>query len=189
LKKIYRIGGFTLPEMTITIGVVAIALSTAIPSISSMIKNNKLVTQLNSVASDIHLARSEAVSRQVRVIICRSADPNSNSPSCGGETKIYTSGYLVFADDGNYSNNVYDEGTDTLLRRGQAANSGVRMRTNSTWNNNLEFNPNGTTHEGGSTAKMAFCDSRGESRGRLIEVSPTGIPRMYSTPISTCYPS
>lgn len=189
MKKINRISGFTLPELTITIGIIAITLSSAVPALGTMIKNNRLATQLNSIVSDIHLARSEAVSRDVRVIICRSANPNSSSPTCGGETKIYTSGYLVFADDGNYSNNTYDEGTDTLLRRGQMANSGVKLRTNSTWNNSLEFNPNGTTNEGGSTARMAFCDSRGESQGRLIEVSPTGIPRMYSTPISTCYPA
>lgn len=153
-----------------------------------MIKNNNLATQVNSIVSDIHLARSEAVLRDVRVIICRTANPNSSSPICGGTEKNYTSGYLVFADDGNYTNNIYDQGTDTLLRRGQSANSGVSLRTNWTWNQTLEFNPDGTTNEGGATARMALCDSRGKTHGRLIQVSPTGIPRMYKMPIATCYP-
>jgi type IV fimbrial biogenesis protein FimT len=172
----------------ITLGIIAIALSAALPGFNSMIRNNNLATQLNSVVSDIYLARNEAVMRNVRVIICRTANPSSSSPSCGGATQTYTSGYLVFADDGNYTNNVYDQGTDTLLRRGQAANSDVIMKTNLTWNINLEFNPDGTTNEGGATARMALCDSRGKAQGRLIEVSPTGIPRMYSTPINTCTP-
>lgn len=182
------ISGFTLPEILIALGVIAIILSSAVPGVSAIIKNNNLATQLNNVVTDIYLARNEAILRNVRVIICRSAEPNSDHPTCGGETKIYTSGYLIFADDGNYSNNIYNEGTDTLLRRGQVALSGVKMRTNWIWDNNLEFNPDGTTNEGGGTARMALCDSRGKSQGRLIEIRPTGIPRMYARDLSTCYP-
>jgi type IV fimbrial biogenesis protein FimT len=180
--------GFTLPEIMITMGIIAIVLSTAVPSVNSMIKNNRLATQLNSVVTHIHVARAEAAKRDVRVILCRSASPNATSPSCGGNTQIWESGYIVFADDGNYSNNVYDAGTDTLLIRGQASTSGVKMRTNGTWNNNLEFNPDGSTNEGGATALMALCDSRGNTHGRQIQVTANGSPRMYAENIANCYP-
>ncbi len=180
--------GFTLPEIMITMGIIAIVLSTAVPSVNSMIKNNRLATQLNSVVTHIHVARAEAAKRDVRVILCRSASPNATSPSCGGNTQIWESGYIVFADDGNYSNNVYDAGTDTLLIRGQPSTSGVKMRTNGTWNRNLEFNPDGSTNEGGATALMALCDSRGNTHGRQIQVTANGSPRMYAENIANCYP-
>lgn len=188
MKHNKKPGGFTLPEMLITVGVVSIVLTTAIPSISSIIKDNRLVTELNAIMTDIHFARSEAVKRDTRVIICRSENPGAAVPSCGGDTKIWTSGYIIFADDGNYNNNVYDAGTDTLLRVGRPAPEGLKLRTSSSWNRNLEFNPNGSTNEGGAIAVMSLCDDRGKSDGRQIQVAPNGIPKMYAKDISTCYP-
>jgi type IV fimbrial biogenesis protein FimT len=180
--------GFTLPEILITLGIIAILLSTAVPGISSMIKDNRLATQINRVVADIHLARSEAAKRDVRVILCRSASPNASTPVCGGTTQVWDTGYIVFADDGNYSNNVYNSGTDILLRRGQPALPGVRMRTSWSWNNNLEINPNGSTNEGGATAIMSLCDDRGNTQGRQIQVTANGIPKLFADNISTCRP-
>ena len=180
--------GFTIPEIVITLGIVAIVLSMAIPSVSATIKDNRLATTLNKVITDIHFARSEAAKRGVRVILCRSPNPNASTPSCGGTTKIWTTGYLVFADDGNYTNNTYEAGNDTLLRTGQPVSSGVNLQTNSTWNNNLEINDIGSTNEGGSTAMMSICDDRGSEHGRQIRVGPNGIPKTYFDNISSCNP-
>jgi hypothetical protein len=94
----------------------------------------------------------------------------------------------VFADDGNYSNNSYDAGTDTLLFIGQPAASGVTMRTSWSWNRNLEFNPDGSTNEGGAAAIMSLCDDRGVENGRQIQVAANGISRMIAGNISSCYP-
>jgi type IV fimbrial biogenesis protein FimT len=169
-------------------GIIAIILSTAVPGISSMIKDNRLATQINRVVADIHFARSEAVKRDVRVILCRTSDPNMSSPTCSGTAQTWDTGYLVFADDGNYSNNVYNSGTDTLLRRGQPALPGVRIRTSWSWNNNLEINPSGSTNEGGAVAIMSICDDRGNAQGRQIQVGANGIPKLYVDNITTCTP-
>jgi type IV fimbrial biogenesis protein FimT len=179
--------GFTIPEILITLGIVAIVLSTAVPSLSTTIKNSRLSTHLNSVVADIHYARSEAAKRGVRVIMCRSMYPDYNVPSCSGNTQVWTTGYIIFADDGTNTNNWYNAGSDTLLRRGQAASTGVKQLTNSTWNNNLEFNPNGSTNEV-SIAYMSLCDGRGEKHGKQIMVARSGIPKMYSKNISDCSP-
>ncbi len=180
--------GFTIPEILITLGIIAIILSTAVPSISTMVKDNRLATTINRVVADIHFARSEAAKRDVRVILCRSASPNAASPTCSGTTQLWNSGYIIFADDGNYSNNVYNSGIDTLLRRGQPALPGVKMRTSWSWNNNLEINPNGSTNEGGATAIMSICDDRGDTQGRQIQVAANGIPKLFADNISTCAP-
>ena len=180
--------GYTLPEILITLGVISILLALAVPSLSSTIKDNRLAGTLNSLLVDIHFARSEAVKRDVRVIMCRSQNPNLPAPTCSGNDRTWTTGYIIFADDGNYLNNSYDNGTDILLRRGQAATNGVKIRTNWTMNNNLEFNPNGTTNEAGGTAEMSICDDRREARGRNIVVAPSGIPKMHANNIDTCAP-
>jgi type IV fimbrial biogenesis protein FimT len=183
--------GFTLPEVLITLGVSAIILSIAVPSVSNTIKDNRLATRVNEVITDIHFARSEAAKRDVRVILCRSKNPNASTPQCSTDSETeftWSWGYLIFADDGKASNSIYDAGSDVLLRRGQPAPSGVKLRTSSAWNKNLEFNPNGSTNEGGATAIMSICDDRGKDDGRQIVVSPTGIPKLYSDDISTCTP-
>jgi type IV fimbrial biogenesis protein FimT len=184
--------GFTIPEVIITLGVAAIILSTAVPGLNTTIKNNRLATQVNNIITDIHFARSEAAKRDVRVILCRSSNPNASSPQCStdsGTEYTWTWGYLIFADNGAAPNSIYKTADgDILLRRGQPASSGVRMRTNSTWNRNLEFNPNGSIHEGG-VAIMSICDDRGKEDGRQIVVSLSGIPKMYSDNISTCTPA
>lgn len=188
MKQYRKSGGFTLPEMLITMGIASIVLSTAIPSISSAIKDNQLVTHLNALVTDIHIARSEAAKRDTRVILCRSNNTAASVPSCGGDTRVWSSGYIVFADDGNYSNNVYDAATDTLLRVGRPAADGIKMRTSWSWNRNLEFNSNGSTNEGGAVATMSICDNRGKSDGRQIQIAPNGIPKLFARNISTCYP-
>jgi type IV fimbrial biogenesis protein FimT len=155
-----------------------------------MIKDNRLATHVNSVVTHIHMARGEAAKRDVRVIMCRTNSPNASSPECNvsGPEKIWTGGYLVFADDGNYSNTIYNAGTDTLLFRGQPAASGVKMRTSNSWNRNLEINPDGSTNEGGAIAFMSLCDNRGSDNGRQIQVAPNGMPRMIAGNISSCFP-
>ena len=177
--------GFTIIELMVTVGVVAIMLSVAVPSISSMVKGNRLSTQINMVMADIHLARSESVKRGVRVIICRSASPNITTPACSGAAQDWSTGYLMFT--GEDGNNTYQAGTDTLIRRGQPAQDGVDLHTSSTWNNNLEINPSGTLNEGG-TAIMAVCDDRDEAYGKQITIPLSGIPRMKSSNIADCDP-
>ena len=185
--KQYGRTGFTLIELMIALAMVSILLFSAVPSVTNMIKNNRLTSQANSIVTDIHFARSEAVKRSAVVIMCRSANPNATTPSCGGTEKSWTDGYLIFADDGTYINTVYDAGTDILLRRGQpAAFADVVMHTNSAWDENLKFTHYGNTDESGSTAIMTICDARGAKHGRQISVMPSGIPLAASIAFPDC---
>ncbi|HEX23255.1 MAG TPA: prepilin-type N-terminal cleavage/methylation domain-containing protein [Chromatiales bacterium] len=168
--------GFTLIELLVTLALAAIVVSQAAPSFSSMVKSNRLAIETNTLVSDINLARSEAIKRGTRVILCRSADPAAATPSCGGSANTWTSGWLVFASGD--ANNIYDSATDTLIRIGKPRGGQVQIKTNNTSDNNLEYDPDGTTNEGGSTAIFAICDDQGESQGRQIQVNGTGRPRL-----------
>jgi type IV fimbrial biogenesis protein FimT len=187
MKPLRKHRGFTIPELIITVGITAILLSVAVPGVSNTIKENRLVEQVNSVIIDFYYARAEAARRGVRVILCRSANPNSTNPTCGGVANNWSTGYLIFADDGNNTNNTYDAGTDTLLRRGLPSDDSIRMRTTDTWNVALEINPDGFLHESGATT-MAICDDRGRDSGRQISIALNGLPRLYSKNIDTCTP-
>jgi type IV fimbrial biogenesis protein FimT len=182
--------GFTLVELIVGVALVAILLTLAVPSFQNLTSNNRITSHTNELVMAINMARSEAVKRNVRVILCRSANPTDAAPVCGGAANTWTSGWLLFASGD--ANNTYQAGVDTLIRVGGQARTGVQIRTNGTSDNNLEINSNGTTNEGGGTAAFAICDDRDadgdfdEQWGRQIQVSPSGHVRLIRAPIPNC---
>lgn len=83
--------GFTLSELIVTLAVVAIALSVAVPSFQTQILNNRSIALGEDFASAINLVRSEAVKRAGRVSLCASKD----SETCTGN---WTEGFIAFVD-------------------------------------------------------------------------------------------
>jgi type IV fimbrial biogenesis protein FimT len=182
--------GFTLIELMVVVALAAIMLTLAVPSFQNMIANNRITSHTNELVMAINMARSEAVKRNVRVILCRSADPVASPPSCGGSANDWTTGWLLFASGD--ANSTYQQGVDTLIRVGEAARTGIQIRTNGTSDNNLQINSNGSTNEAGGTAAFAICDDRDsdgdfdEQWGRQIQVSPSGHVRLIRAPIPNC---
>lgn len=54
-------GGFTLLELLVTISVLAILLSVAVPSMQSMISRNRLKAATHAIAEDLQWTRSETI--------------------------------------------------------------------------------------------------------------------------------
>ncbi len=167
--------GISIVELVVSLAVVAILTTTGVPAFSSFIQSNRLSESSFDMLATINLARTEAVKRRTRVLLCRSADPTLPTPSCGGSANTWTTGWLVFASGD--SNTTYEAGTDTLLGRGLVDSSNVTVITNGTSNSNLEYNSDGTTNESGGTARFALCDQRGGAQGRQINIPPHGRPK------------
>ena len=186
-----RMQGLTVLELLVTLAVAAILMGVGAPGLGHFIKNNRLSEATFDMLGTINLARSEAVKRRGRVVLCRSANPQAAAPTCGGTENTWTSGWLIFASGD--SNNTYEAATDILLGIGLLDSKGLTVKSNGTSNNNLEYNSDGTTNEGGGTAMFAFCDNRGGAYGRLIEVPPHGRPRFVkgsdAAPIDCVSPS
>ena len=115
--------GFTLIELIVTLAVISIVLVTGIPALNQMTANNRLVTQINSIAGSLALARSEAIKATTTVTLCASTD----GAACDGTaTTEWENGWIVFT-DGN-KDNAINGSSDTLIRIQGKLNGGTSLR-------------------------------------------------------------
>lgn len=168
--------GFTLTELLVTVAVAAILLAVAVPSFRIFIQNAQLNTAADGLLGAIQQARSEAITRGDAVLLCRTADPDSNN--CGtSSANDWSGGWLMyavrnFAGETNYdSTNANHE----LISRGSPAPEGVTVTSDTQGNNWLTYAPDGTLTED-DTVAYAVCDDRGVDEGQLIVIPMIGRP-------------
>lgn len=157
-----RAHGFTLIELMVTLSVMAILLSIAMPNFQSFILNSRITTQTNNFIMALMLARSEAVKRGSTVTVCSS----TNGTKCAGSSN-WEGGWLVFVDANG--DGVVDAG-DLPVQVGQALSGGNTLnggaRTRVTYG--------GDGFATGFNGTFSLCDSRGVTSSRGIIVNNQG---------------
>jgi len=81
MNKKYGLG-FTLTELMITVAIIGIVASLAVPSFQDMIERNRLKEAVESLKSDLMFARTEAIKRSQDVVVSRS--PGNAGAWCYG---------------------------------------------------------------------------------------------------------
>lgn len=153
--------GFNILELIATLSITATLTGIGVPAMLDLVRNNRIVVQLNEFVHTLHIARNEAISRSRGVTICKS----SNGSSCDS-TGTWENGWIVFADQDR--DGTVDSGTDTILKvfpklGGQNELAGATRVT---------YSPQGMVQTG--TGIMTFCDSRGTSHARGISLETSG---------------
>lgn len=79
--------GFTLLELMITVIILSIVVTIAVPSFLSLLQTNRLAGQVNQLVGAIHAARTEAIKMNRNVVFCHSSDGAvcSAAPASGWE--------------------------------------------------------------------------------------------------------
>ncbi len=126
--------GFTLIELMITVAVALVLLVIGVPNFTEFVARNRIVSTTNELAAHLHIARAHAISRNMPVSICASAD----GASCGVSTR-WDTGWIVFTDNAGVVGEV--DGSDELLRVYTDANSKVNILGDGTY---LRFGPTGS---------------------------------------------
>jgi len=174
--------GFTLIELLVALSVMAILVSVAIPAYSTMLTSHRLTSQSNAFLSTLHLARSEAIKRNGRVVVCKS----SSGESCSADGD-WEQGWIVFDDINN--NASLDDGED-LLRWGQALAEGFSMKGNGPVAAYVSYTPMGLTKktsgawQAGTITLCQPAASGGDARQVVISI--TGRPRIKKTTVTSC---
>lgn len=154
--------GFTLLELMITIAIVAILATIAVPSFNEAALGSKLNSTANSFVASAHLARSEAIKRNDPVTVCASAD----GENCGD---TWNSGWIVLA------------GGKAIYAQ-PALPNGFSLTGNAA---TLTFQPSGLAANSVDLTLCRFAPSVGGQR-RLISVSTTGRPSVQKDQVASC---
>ncbi len=99
-----HLNGFTIVELMITIAVAAVILTLGVPSFQGLMERNQLTSNINRFISSLALARSEAIKRNQRVVLC----PSNNGDDCSNAGG-YDDGWIIFVDADNDNNHDDNE--------------------------------------------------------------------------------
>lgn len=156
-----------------TIAVLAVVTSIAVPGLTSLVVHNRLATQSNALVGAFNLARSEAATRGRPVVLCPAQPPYT---SCVGAAD-WASGWMLFTDAGTAGS--FDSGSDELLWVFDALDGGSSLSTGTAF---VRYLPSGFIDGAAGPFTLRAASCTGDS-ARTISLTPQGRP---STAHATC---
>lgn len=174
--------GVTLLELIVVLAIFGILLVIGMPSFAAYTSNSRLTSATNALVSSLLLARSEAIKRNSRVVLCKSANGLACSISGG-----WHQGWVVFHDANN--NADLDTGEAVVLHQAELS-GGVRLTGNAPVSRYVSYAPAGATQmitgafqAGTLTVCLQFP---AQNTGRKVIISSTGRPRMSRAEFASC---
>jgi type IV fimbrial biogenesis protein FimT len=158
-----RVRGLTLIELMVTIAVLGVVATLAMPDWTNIVLNNRLATQNNDLVSDIAMTRGEAMRRGARMTMCAS----SNGSSCSNDASHWKLGRVVFFDAD--ADGQRDDGEDVLRSAGTLQGSNTLAASG--FGTTIVFKASGAPLTPGA---FKLCDSRGGDHGRFVTILPSG---------------
>lgn len=175
-------GGYTLTELLLAIGLGAGAMACAIPTVGDLLNSARIQTGAQALSNSLALARSEAIKRNGRVVMCKSPKGKSCSRAGGWEQ-----GWLIFHDLN--SNAQLDENED-ILHRETGIPTALSMQGNMPVNHYVSYTAYGRTKQvSGAFQAGTFtvCGHRGSGvKPRQVVINSVGRARVAQAATSVC---
>lgn len=183
-----KYSGFSLIELMIALAVLSIIISVGLPRMSVFFKGNRMVVNANDLIAGLNIARSEAIKRNSRVSICKSANAGEATPSCetaGG----WDQGWFVFV-EGKDEGNVFGAftATDGAILRINTGAEGANVTINADSTSIADyvtFTSRGAPKQRNGASQsgvLRVCDERGLSNARGVILNASG--RVRTTKVS-----
>jgi prepilin-type N-terminal cleavage/methylation domain-containing protein len=171
LMKANRQSGFTLMELMITLAIITITMTIAVPNMSTFIKNDRLTSSSNALLSDLLLAKSKAAELNQPAIVCAS----NNATSCTDGD--YQDGWIV-AVDTNVDGTVTAD--DELIKVQPALTGDIEYVLGNAGMSTIVFDTRGFTPN--SIGTISTCDTRGNSYAKTLTLNRLGRASRGATP-------
>jgi type IV fimbrial biogenesis protein FimT len=166
----------------VTVMVMVVVVTAAAPSLTSVRESMQLTSAANGFLSHLYFARSEAIKRNSRVVLCKSADGLACS-SIGG----WEQGWIIFHDA---NGNAVRDASETIIRREAALSYGLSLTGNQSVASYVSFVPTGATRlvsgafQAGTLTVCTHSFQRGEAR--QIILNAIGRPRVQKSAVDFC---
>jgi len=164
--------GFTLLELVVTLGIVAVLVGLAVPSLQSWISDSEISSSTNAFVSSVQTARSTAVAQNTNVGMCPTDKPQDISVRCSTGVS-WTEGWIVFVDtngDGIRTNNE-----EELLLHMEERSPGFEIIVDEVYRDLIYFSANGTSITPVNIPITgSFTISYGSSENRVVTISANG---------------
>lgn len=163
--------GFTLIELLVVVAVAAVVMTTSAPSFRDILRNNRLVAQSNQMVTALNLARSEAIKRNVRVTLCKTANPRDSAPTCV-TTGNWSQGWIVFVDNTQTSGNVPGtiDGADERIRVFEPLAGNASLVGDTNFQSWISYRSNGVSIGASGTADGDIKLCQGVGKGKNLNV-------------------
>jgi type IV fimbrial biogenesis protein FimT len=163
-----RHSGYTMMELVMTMAIVAILGTLAIPGFKFVTSSNRVSTEVNGLLGDIQFARSQAVKEGLPVTICTSTAPYTSCTNTDWEL-----GWIVFLDSNG--NQAVEAGEVVVRTQPAFAGTDTFVATPPTFHA-LTFNRMGYAPTGVATAiNITLHDSTSNTNWtRCVAINPIG---------------
>lgn len=165
--------GFSLPETLSVLALAGVSLSLAVPGYRMLVRGDQDATAVNQLVTTMQLARSTAVSRNVRVTVC----PSASGERC--DNAHWQDGWIAFTDAG--PDRQMDSPGTVLTRQG--GQPGLTV-SSPEFSQSFSYRPNGqvvATVSNANSGSFIFCRGDAGTATRVVIVPPSGEPRVAQT--------
>lgn len=172
----------SLAEVLVTLGIVGTVIGTAAPAAGDMVEAVRLSSASSDILGDLYLARMEALKRNRRVALCKSADGLQCSAAGGWEQ-----GWIVFHDENN--NGAVDPGEE-LISRHEPLPASLRLSGNQPVAKYISYTALGAsklTGGGFQAGTLTLCRRSAEpTPSRQLVLNSVGRPRVQRSTVPMC---
>ena len=177
--------GFTLIELLITVAIAAILVTLAVPSFRTLLVKRSVQAAAETLLSDMRYARSEALKRSAKTVICRSV----NGSSCANVVGSWSEGWIVYVDPNTTPIAVGAAiPADALVRvQQQLPNvSSIENTTPTSTLLNFTYEPTGWAKGASTNFVVAPTGSAFAGSTRLVCISLQGRPALRVQGTTVC---
>lgn len=159
--------GFTLVELSVTVAVVAVVATLALPEFSETLRQWRRDSATRALSSDLLLARTESIKTSRRFSMC----PSTNGTSCVANTE-WRNGWMMFEEDPNLTDQAYDAGERIV--KVVTAQAGIASLTSAGGVRLLQFLPSGLMSVGATTFTVTPSGATAATMVNRVALSPIG---------------
>jgi len=176
------IRGYTLVELLVVLSVLTLAQAWVVPALADVMHSVQVNAGAQALSDSLRRARSEAVMRNSRVVVCKSA----SGRACESDAR-WEQGWIIFHDP---NNNAVLDLDESVLHREQALSDSLSLNANKPVSAYVSYTPYGRTKlTSGAFQAGTFtvCSRHGKVRqARQIIINSAGRPRVATVKNADC---